>query len=87
MVNVPWSPTILNCAPSPSVSAEAGMLLCCILMLSFLLPCVFQYTPGAVVVCLSLSERYELLEGRNEEIKFLHFKCKGKEFRKAGGLF
>lgn len=33
-------------------------------------------------MCLSLSERYALLEERNEEIKFLHFKCKGKEFRR-----
>lgn len=33
MVNVPWSPTILNSAPSPSASAETGMFLYCILML------------------------------------------------------
>lgn len=33
-------------------------------------------------MCLSLSERYALLEGRNEEIKFLIFKCKGEEFRR-----
>lgn len=35
-------------------------------------------------MCLSLSERYALLEGRNEEIKFLHFKC--KEFRRQKGF-
>lgn len=37
-------------------------------------------------MCFSLSERYALLEGRNEEIKFLHFKCKGKEFRRQEGF-
>lgn len=37
-------------------------------------------------MCLSLSERYALLEGRSEEIKFLHFKCKEKEFRRQEGF-
>lgn len=36
-------------------------------------------------MCLSLSERYALLEGRNE-IKFLIFKCKGEEFRRQEGF-